>query len=323
MPRPTAASIHRTLGATLDFHHGLLVKIFLTGATGYLGSAVLSALVRDGHTVTALVRSAQKAADVAAAGGLPVEGDLGAPATYRDAAVGHDGYIHAAVEASDRKVDLDRSAIETLAELAAQAPRRVLIYTSGVWVLGDTAAPADEAAPLRPTALVTWRPIHEADVLASAERGVRAIVVRPGIVFGGRRGIVGDLFRDAVQGRVRLVGDGQNHWPLVYDRDLGALYALLVSRGEAAGIIHVNDEGDERAADVAAAITAVVPGEPAVELQPLADARAELGDYASALALDQVVRSPRARALGWTPTMQTVGRHTATLYAEWKQTRAI
>ena len=295
------------------------MKIFLTGATGYLGSAVLSALVRDGHTVTALVRSAQKAADVAAAGGLPVEGDLGTPATYRDSAVGHDGYIHAAVEASDRKVDLDRSAIETLAELAAQAPSRVLIYTSGVWVLGDTAAPADETAPLRPTALATWRPIHEADVLATAGRGVRAIVVRPGIVFGGRRGIVGDLFRDAAQGRVRLIGDGQNHWPLVYDRDLGALYALLVSSGEAAGIIHVNDEGDERVADVAAAIAAVVPGEPAVERQPLADAQAALGDYASALALDQVVRSPRARALGWTPTMQTVGRHAAALYVEWKQ----
>ena len=166
------------------------MRIFLAGATGYIGSAVLTALVRDGHTVTALVRSPEKASAVVTAGGQVLEGDLGDPESYRARAAGHDGYVHAAVEASDRKIDLDRSAIDTFTELAAEAAGRFLIYTSGVWVLGDTPTPADEDAPLHPAGLVTWRPAHEAAVLAAAARGVRAVVVRPGIVYGGGRGIV-------------------------------------------------------------------------------------------------------------------------------------
>ena len=75
-------------------------------------------------------------------------------------------------------------------------------------------------------------------------------MVRPGIVYGGARGIVGDLLKDALNGLVRVVGDGQNHWPCIYDRDLADLYVRVATNPMAAGIFHANDEADERVDDI-------------------------------------------------------------------------
>src|SRR4029077_10423818 len=99
------------------------MRIFLTGATGYIGGAILDALVRAGHDVTALVRDNEKAARLAARGIRPVVGNLGEPESYRAAADAQDGYIHAAFErASGRGPAVDRVALDTLIT-AARRPR--------------------------------------------------------------------------------------------------------------------------------------------------------------------------------------------------------
>jgi len=301
------------------------MRIFLTGATGYVGSAVLDALVRAGHDVTALVRTAEKGRQVAERGGRPAHGDLSDPASYRDVAGSHDVYLHTAFDRSTQGTKIDQLTIETLAELAKK-PRtgggaRVLVYTSGVWVLGRTPDPADESAPANPTPLVAWRPAIEAFVLAQARSTLRAIIVRPGIVYGGTRGIVADLLKDAGNGLIRVIGDGQNHWPLVYDRDLAELYVRLVGHADAAGVFHANDEGDERVNDIVDGITSHTPVRPDVRHMPLEEARSKLGPYADALALDQIVRSARARALGWTPTLRSVGRNIPRLLEEFRADR--
>lgn len=293
------------------------MRIFLTGATGYIGSAVLDALARAGHEVTALVRNAEKAALVAARGATPIIGNLSQPASYRDGAADHDGYVHAAFESGARGPEVDRVALDTLIGAAGRR-RAFLIYTSSVWVLGNTREPADERAPLNPVERVAWRPAHEQLVLNARRRGVRAIVVRPGIVYGNARGIVADMVRDAMNGLIRVVGSGENHWPLVYDRDLGDLYARVAAGPDAAGVYHANDEGDERVNDVAEALAVAAPRRPAIRHMPLKEARAKLGDYADALALDQIVRSPRARALGWSPTLTSVARNAPRLFEEWR-----
>ena len=74
---------------------------------------------------------------------------------------------------------------------------------------------------------------------------LRTAVIRPGIVYGGSRGIVSDLLKNAVNGLIRVIGNGQNHWPLVYDRDLADLYVRAATRSDASGIFHANDEADE------------------------------------------------------------------------------
>jgi nucleoside-diphosphate-sugar epimerase len=168
------------------------MRVFLTGATGYIGSAVLDAALRAGHQVTALVRDPEKAERVAARGVKPVIGELGNPGVIRTEIASCDAVIHTASEKSPRRVEKDRAAIDAaLTGLTKSSARRpTFIYTSGVWVLGSTTKPVDETAPLAPTEYVAWRPAHEELVLDAGTNGLRAIIVRPGTDYGGSRGLV-------------------------------------------------------------------------------------------------------------------------------------
>lgn len=306
------------------------MRIFLTGATGYIGSATLDALVRAGHQVTALVRDNSKAAQVSARGARPVVGSLADPNSYRAAADAQDGYIHTAFDASANGVAVDRSAIETLLA-SARRPRtvgtlpadpRFVIYTSAVWVIGRASEAADESVSTNPVPLVEWRPSHEQLVLNASTDSLRTAVVRPGLVYGGGAGVVGDLFRMATNGLVRVIGDGNNRWPLVYDRDLADLYVRIAANSKASGVFNANDEGDERVNDIVAAISPYLPHNPDVRHVPIEEARTKMGPYADALALDQIVRSKRSRALGWNPSLHSVSGNAARLLEEWRASRA-
>ena len=90
----------------------------------------------------------------------------------------------------------------------------------------------DETAQPNPGQLLGWRPVHEAARAAGAAPNLRTAVIRPGIVYGGNRGIVSDLLKNALNGLIRVIGNGENHWPLVYDRDLADLYVRV---GDAPG----------------------------------------------------------------------------------------
>jgi nucleoside-diphosphate-sugar epimerase len=305
------------------------MRIFLTGATGYIGAAVLDALLRGGHDVTALVRNNEKARRVANRGAHPVIGNLADLDSFRGTAEAQDGYVHAAYDSSAAGGPaIERAALEALVAAAkrprtagATPARRFVIYTSGVWILGKASEPAAEDAPINPIALSAFRPAHEKIVLDADGEQLRAIVVRPGVVYGGGGGLVGDLFKSANNGLVRVIGDGNNHWPLVYDRDLGDLYARLAASLDASGIYHANDEGDERVNDIVGAIKPYLAVKPDVRHVPIEEARTKMGPFADALALDQVVRSPRARALGWTPTLHSVAGNAARLLEEWRASR--
>jgi nucleoside-diphosphate-sugar epimerase len=300
------------------------MRVFLTGATGYIGSAVLDALVRGGHQVTALARDPEKAERLQARGAATVIGELASPAAWLHALRASQAVIHTAFEGSPRGPHVDRQALEVmlpaLGESAAAGPR-TFIYTSGIWVLGGTAQPADENAPLNPAEHVAWRPEHEQIVLGAGGNGLRTIVVRPGIVYGGAQGIVSDLLKNALNGLVRVIGPGRNCWPCVYDRDLADLYATLLKATDASGVYHANDEGDEQVNDIVEAIANHVSQRPDVRHVPLDEARKKMGAYADALALDQKVRSPRARALGWSPSLKNVSGSVARLLEEYRGSR--
>src|SRR4051812_48639863 len=235
-----------------------MMRVFLTGGTGYVGSAVLDALGRHGHHVDALVRNSEGAARVQARGAQPILGDLVNAASWRDAAAAADGAVHCAVEYGPRQKAVDAAAVEGLTTLP---PRdgRFLVYTSGIWVLGPAPEPVDESKAVNPIELVAWRPAHELQVLSAAPGGVRPVVVRPGVVYGGARGIVSDLLKDAANSLVRVVGSGDNHWPLIYDRDLAELYARLVSTTEAYGVYHATDGGAETVNEIVAALAEHAP----------------------------------------------------------------
>ena len=301
------------------------MRIFLTGATGYVGSAVMDALLRSGHEVTALVRDPEKAEQVSRRSVHPIIGELSRPASYAAAAENADSIVHTALESSKRSQKVDRIAIDTLLaaagrRAAAGVPAR-MVYTSNTWVLGE-AQGATEDTPVNPIPLVSWRPDHERAVLDAERHGVRAIVIRPGVVYGGARGIVGDLLKDAANGLVRVVGNGRNHWACIYDRDLADLYVRVATMDDAAGVFHANDEADESVDDIVAAIAEHAKMTPDVRHMPIDEARKKLGPYADALALDQIVRSPRAHALGWAPTLRSVAGSVARLLEEFRTARA-
>jgi nucleoside-diphosphate-sugar epimerase len=301
------------------------MRIFLTGSTGYVGTAVLEAMLRAGHRVTALVRDPAKAERLGTRGIECVLGELGTPRRYAAAAEACDVLVHTAYERSKRGDTVDRQAVAARIEAAGRRRDRglaaAIIYTSGIWVLGSTQGQATEDAPVRPTPLVAWRPGHEQIVLDAADASIRTAVIRPAVVYGGARGIVADLLKDALNGLVRIVGDGQNRWPCIYDRDLADLYVRVAASPQASGIFHANDEADERVSDIVDAIASHATTRPDVRYMPLEEARTRMGAYADALALDQIVRSPRARALGWTPTLHSVSGNVARLLEEFRAAR--
>jgi uncharacterized protein YbjT (DUF2867 family) len=138
------------------------MHIFLTGATGYIGAAVLDALIKGGHKVTAMARDKEKAERLAAKGATPIVAELGLPKRYLAAVKAADAVVYCAYESSPRGVALEKQTLESMLATQAQASQadgkvRTFIYTSGVWVLGRAIKAADESAPLDPPPHVAWR----------------------------------------------------------------------------------------------------------------------------------------------------------------------
>jgi len=125
-----------------------------------------------------------------------------------------------------------------------------------------------------------------------------------------------------VNGLVRIIGDGKNHWASVYDRDLANLYARLVTTPGASGLYHATDEADETVLDIVEALSRNTTHKPDVRFVPIEEARAKMGPYADALALDQLVRSPRAHELRWTPSLKSIAGNVPRLLEEWRADHA-
>jgi uncharacterized protein YbjT (DUF2867 family) len=139
------------------------VKVFVTGATGYLGSGVVRELTAAGHEVLGLTRMAGKASYLEGLGVRPVVADLRDTASWGGEAREADALVHLAAEDSDARASLDRTAVEALVAAGREGRARVLVYTSGCFVMGETGDEpvgedgSTEAAP----EMVAWRPAHE------------------------------------------------------------------------------------------------------------------------------------------------------------------
>lgn len=294
---------YRSVGTMATPDEDGTMRVFVTGATGYVGTAVAEALRAAGHDVLGLARSDEAAAKLRAAGCGVVRGSLADLAALAEGARAADAVIHLAATGGPDQAEVDTAAAEALLHALAGSGKP-FIYTSGVWVLGPTGdAVADEDAPLRPAALVAWRADVERTVVDAGSRGIRTVVLRPGVVHGRGGGTPGTWTASGRRkGVVRYVGDGTQRWPFVHVDDLAELYVLALAAP--AGTV-LNAAGPSlpvrRAAEAAAEATGA-----RAEAWPLEEARARLGPYADALALDQRVSSERAWALGWRPSRPSV-----------------
>lgn len=291
----------------------------MTGATGYLGSAVAHALLERGHELTALVRPTTDGSALRGAGAAIVPGVLSDLPELGAALRTCDAFIHCAIAGTAETAELDRIAIESMTRYAGH-----FIYTSGVWVLGNTGDNiADEKSRVNPFRISAWRAVHEQRVLDAGTSGVTTAVLRPGCVYGGRQDLLADWFASANQGTpVRVIGDGSNRWALVHVDDLANLYARVLET-QATGTLHGVDDSDARLGAMARAVSEP-GGRAAVEFTAAETARVQLGDdLVEALMADQRVASDITRqTVGWKPQyefLSSVGQQ----WDDWKRARVL
>src|SRR3569833_1395877 len=273
------------------------MDVFLTGGTGLVGSAVLRALLADGHTVHALARSDRSAQALEGAGATVVRGDVDNPAVLADAARSADAFVHTAAGSDGKDADRDAALLDAVLPALAGSGK-AYVHTSGVWVHG--AGVVDEDAPFDPPQLPAWRLPLDARVRAAAADGVRSVVIAPGIVFGRGQGLPNVVTHGprTEDGALVLPGSGEQHWTTVYADALGRLYARAVAAA-APGSYYLGVSGPTPPARQSGA---AAEGDGRVAGEPDEATEARLGPLAGALLLDQQATGAKARTeLGWAP----------------------
>jgi nucleoside-diphosphate-sugar epimerase len=280
------------------------MRVFLTGANGWIGSVIARELRDGGHSVVGLVRSKEKAEALSAAGVTPLIGSLGERDVLRAGARESDGIIHTAFGLDLSKMaeiaEEERLALEALGEVYAGS-HRPLIVTSGVLLTPPGEVFREDARP--PVAPELPR-ASEQTAFALADRGVCASVVRnPRSVHGQgeRHGFVPMLASVAREkGVSAYVGEGQNLWPAVHRHDSARVYCLALERGARGEAYHAIAEEGVPFRLIAEAIGRQL-GVPAKSLTA-----EEAGSHFGGLAMFVAGNGPASNAwtreiLGWTP----------------------
>ncbi|MGW7243340.1 SDR family oxidoreductase [Streptomyces sp. NPDC054804] len=280
------------------------MRVFVTGGSGFIGSAAVPELLGAGHRVLALARSDRSAEALKAAGAEVHLGSLDDPEDLARAAAGTDGVLHLAFNHDDfpdvtRAVETDLRVIEAIGA-ALEGSDRPFVVTSGTLMLAAVDGVATEQDTPAPA---VHRGACDLAALALAERGVRSSVVRlaPTVHGRGDQGFVPQLIDVARRtGVAAYVGEGTNRWPAVHRLDAAHLYRLALESSPAGTALHGAADQGVPFKDIAAAIAKGLDV-PMKSIAPT-EAEAHFGWLGMVAAIDNATSSERTRKLlGWKP----------------------
>jgi nucleoside-diphosphate-sugar epimerase len=289
------------------------MKIFITGASGYIGGSVAAPLLASGHRIIGLVRSEQRASQVRERGIEPVLGTLSDLEVLAGASRQADAVINAA------NAD-DRPSVEAMLA-AIKGTGKTFIQTSGSSIVADLAGgePTDaiyeDHTPVRPLPGRVGRVAINDLVLSAAKDGIRAVVIAPTLIYGRGSGVnpysiqVPKMTALAKKhGIAKHIGRGENIWSNVHIDDLVDLYLRVLDRAPA-GAFYYAENGENSMREVNSAISRVLGFGGRTEPMSIAEAAAEWGDGAAnySFGSNSRVRATRARReLGWSPNHGTL-----------------
>ncbi|MGH8012438.1 MAG: SDR family oxidoreductase [Candidatus Binataceae bacterium] len=281
------------------------MRVFVTGATGFIGSAIVQELIGAGHRVFGLARSDAAASSLAAGGAEVHRGALDDLDSLRRGAAASDGVIHTAFihdfSQYVANAEIDQRAIEAIGAALAGSGRPFVV-TSGTALLtpGRLGTEQDAGDPNSPAAP---RVASEVVALSMASRGVRVTLVRlpPSVHDPVKQGMVTHMIATAREkGMAAYVGDGLNRWPAVHRLDAANLYRLALEKGSAGDRFHGVAEEGVPLRDIANAIGRGL-NVPVIAKSP-AEAAEHFGWLADFLGVDCPASSALTRErLGWRP----------------------
>jgi nucleoside-diphosphate-sugar epimerase len=275
------------------------MKIFLTGASGYLGRVLTEHFVGAGHQVDALARSDASRERVTQLGARAVAGTLADTETLRQAAASADAVVHAAVDFTQPAMrEIEQPALDAL--LSGLAPGKPFIYTSTGLVYPDQGGrTTDEDIPVAPEhSPQPYKVLGERQVLAA--EGPAAMVIRAALIYGrgGSALLQGMIANARSRGIATYIGEGSNEWSSVHVDDLARLYLAALDHAERQLVVNAASRARTSMRQIAEAV-AYLTGARTLSLS-LEQAEQAMGPYAAVLTRSSPLDPSRAeKVLGW------------------------
>ncbi|MCY1693546.1 NAD-dependent epimerase/dehydratase family protein [Curtobacterium sp. SL109] len=274
------------------------MKVFLTGTTGYLGSAIATQLLNNGHDVLGHVRTADAASRVAQLGIIPQLGSLTDPAWLRTVLAGVDGAIHAASPNDAGSAALDHAVLDTVLDAFAGTGQRY-VHTGGSWIHGS-GQHLNEHSPFAPPEMVAWRPVV-LERIKDAAGTVRATMVGPANLYGQGGGLARLLLNGPVDdGRLVYPGDTQKFAAIHVD-DAAALFVRVLEHDAPGSYVIASNDHATPMNSLARALSQIRGLQGNIRAEAPAAALNRLGMLAEPMLLDATFNTSAAHELGWSP----------------------